>query len=315
MGKPKMLGFLRRQGKTITYSILTLLSIVGLLLLFKRSPPDSEIVIVLAANEGGGVQRWKTPQDWSVERSSITNKKDYAKAHGYTLAIKDVSLKRRYSHEWREGWEKADILKQTMRQYPNAKWFWWLDLHTFIMEPQISLEDYLLDNVEKKVYRSLNHSNPLNLPEEIPYVDIEGSPQVDLVLAQDCGGFNLGSFFIRRSEWTDLLLDLWWDPAMYEQRHMEWEHKEQDCLESLYSTQPWIRDRVGFVPLRAINSFPPGACSDQADDTQFFYDEKERDFVVNMAGCNFGDRSCWDEYEHYRDLEKKLHETRWFQFW
>ncbi|ODV86958.1 glycosyltransferase family 34 protein [[Candida] arabinofermentans NRRL YB-2248] len=274
---------------------------------------EPNVVIILAANEGGGVQRWKTPQEWSVERSSISNKKDYAKRHGYTLAIKDTTLKRRYSHEWREGWEKADILKQTMRQYPNAEWFWWLDLHTFIMEPQISLEKFLFEDLEKKVYRTLDHLNPLGLPVDSSYVDIENSP-IDLILAQDCGGFNLGSFLIRRSEWSEILMDVWWDPAMYEQMHMTWEHKEQDCLENLYKNQPWIRERVGFVPLRAINSFPPGACSDQKDDPRYFYDSKDRDFVVNMAGCNFGDRSCWDEYEYYRNLQKSLNK-RWYKFW
>ena len=43
-----------------------------------------------------------------------------------------------------------------------------------------------------------------------------------------------------------MLLDIWWDPAMYEQMHMQWEHKEQDALETLYSTQAWIRERIAF---------------------------------------------------------------------
>ena len=66
-----------------------------------------------------------------------------------------------------------------------------------------------------------------------------------------------------------MLLDIWWDPAMYEQMHMQWEHKEQDALETLYSTQAWIRENC-VLPLRQINAFPPGACSDQADDPQYF---------------------------------------------
>ncbi|OWB58489.1 hypothetical protein B5S28_g4527 [[Candida] boidinii] len=280
---------------------------------FTNNKSDAKIVLILAANPGGGVLKWKGPQEWSVERSSISNKQNYCKRHGYELAIKDTTLKRRYSHEWREGWEKVDILKQTMREYPNAEWFWWLDLHTFIMEPEVSLEEYLFNNIESKAYRNLEHLNPLRIPIDSPYVDITNSP-VDLVLAQDCGGFNLGSFFIRRSEWSDLLLDIWWDPAMYEQMHMQWEHKEQDAFETLYKTQPWIRERVGFVPLRAINSFPPGACSDKADDPQYFYDEKDRDFVINMAGCEWG-RDCWGEMENYKALSKKLQESRWWKFW
>ena len=50
-----------------------------------------------------------------------------------------------------------------------------------------------------------------------------------------------------------MLLDIWWDPAMYEQMHMQWEHKEQDALETLYSTQAWIERELRFT-------FTPNQC-------------------------------------------------------
>lgn len=276
---------------------------------------DPEIVIILAANEGGGVLKWKGAQEWSVERSSINNKKYFANRHGYGLTIKDMTIKRRYSHEWRESWEKVDILKQTMRQFPNTQWFWWLDLHTYIIEPQWSLKHHIFDKLNNLTYRISNEDdfNPLNIDFNIPYVDLKNSP-VEMLITQDCGGFNLGSFFIKKGEWSELLLDIWWDPAFYEQMHMVWEHKEQDALETLYRTQPWIRERIGFLPLKACNSFPPGACSDKADDPQFFYNEHHRDFVVNMAGCEWG-RDCWAEMEYYKGVDRKLHKKPWYKFW
>lgn len=274
---------------------------------FKEKSPN--VVIILAANEGGGVLKWKGPQEWSVERSSIANKKAYAKRHGYGLTIKDMTLKKKYSHEWRESWERVDLIKQTMRQYPNSEWFWWTDLHTYIMEPQMSLEQHFLDNLEDETYRTLKDINPLYLPDDLYYVKYD-SP-IDLVITQDCGGFNLGSFLIRKSEWSEMLLDYWWDPTMYEQKHMEWEHNEQDALESLYSNQPWIRERTAFLPLRKINSFPPGACAEYADDPKYFY--KKGDFLVNTAGCQWG-RDCWGEMEHYKALSKQLHKV-WWKFW
>ena len=47
---------------------------------------------------------------------------------GYELIVKDMSLKRKYAHEWRESWEKIDTIRDVMRQYPHHEWFWWLDL-------------------------------------------------------------------------------------------------------------------------------------------------------------------------------------------
>lgn len=269
---------------------------------------EPKIVIILAANEGGGVLKWKNEQDWAIERLSIDNKKSYAKKHGYGLTIKDLTVAKRYSHEYREGWQKVDILRQTMREFPNAEWFWWLDLDTLIMEPQFSLEEHIFNQLENVTSRTLLQFNPLNIPLDIPYVDY--SEELNLLITQDCGGFNLGSFLIKNTEWSHMLLELWWDPVLYEQKHMYWEHKEQDALEALYASQGWIRSRVGFLPLRSINSFPPGACSEFQGDERFFYNDKAKDFIVNMAGCNFG-RDCWNEMQHYtRLLEDK--NRKWF---
>lgn len=278
---------------------------------FKRN--GSNVVIILAVNEGGGVERWKTPEEWSVERSSIANKKDYAERHGYTLTLKDTKIQKRYSHEWREGWQKVDIIKQTMREYPDAEWFWWLDTYTYIMEPELKLEDYILKHVDNYAYRSLKYFNPINLNVNLPYVKNKDTP-INMVISQDCGGFSLGSFFIKRSEWTELLLDTWWDPVLYEQMHMYWEHKEQDCLEFMYNNQPWVRESLGFVPIKAINAFPEGACWEQRQDRRYFYSNNDRDFVVNLAGCNTGGRSCWSEYQKFQKLRSKLHDP-WYKLW
>ncbi|KAF8428382.1 galactosyl transferase GMA12/MNN10 family-domain-containing protein [Tirmania nivea] len=282
-----------------------------------------KIVLILAANKGGGVMEWKNGNQWASERESIANKKHYANKWGYHLEIKDMSTKKRYAHEWRESWEKVDIIKQTMRQYPKAEWFWWLDLHTYIMEPSISLQSHIFNHLTKVTYRDINIYNPLNITHPLtkethPYLtDVErsaigdGSPEsINLIVPQDCGGFNLGSFFIRRSEWSERLLDIWWDPVGYEQKHMDWEHKEQDALEYLYTSQPWIRTSTAFIPQRMINSFPPGACAETPNDPRIFYNEKDRDFLVNMAGCEWG-RDCWGEMSTYKRLSKKLNRTLW----
>lgn len=125
--------------------------------------------------------------------------------------------------------------------------FWWMDLHTFIMEPSISLHSHIFSHIQNVTYRDINLYNPLNITHppsrtDFPHLDEasysavgDGRAQsINLIVPQDCGGFNLGSFLIRRSEWSERLLDIWWDPVGYEQKHMEWEHKEQDALVSSF---------------------------------------------------------------------------------
>ena len=94
---------------------------------------------------------------------------------------------------------------------------------------------------------------------------------------------------------------------------MEWEHKEQDSLEYLYTSQPWVRPHVAFIPQRMVNSFPPGACGDAGDDPTIHYQERDRDFLVNMAGCEWG-RDCWGEMYNYRQLSNRLNRNWWEKF-
>lgn len=284
-----------------------------------------KFVIILGANVGGGVMDWKGAREWAIERDSVKNKRKYAERWGYELEIVDMSTKKRYAHEWRESWEKVDYVRNSMRKYPKAEWFWWLDLNTYVMEPSYSLQDHLFSDLGNNVYRDINEYNPLNISHPLtdPYLDEvalsptgDGDPaSLNLVLSQDCAGFNLGSFFMRRSAWTDQLLDLWWDPVLYEQKHMEWAHKEQDALEQLYDSHPWIRQHTGFFPQRKINAFPPGACGDGTgkNNTRHHYNGDERDFVVNMAGCEWG-RDCWGEMYHYREFSYWLNRNIWERF-
>jgi mannan polymerase II complex MNN10 subunit len=191
------------------------------------------------------------------------------------------------------------------------------------MEPSYSLQSHIFNDLARNTYRDINEYNPLNITHPItePYLDevskspvSDGKPEsISLIVPQDCGGFNLGSFFIRRGAWTDRLLDIWWDPVSYEQKHMEWEHKEQDALEALYSAQPWIRSHTAFIAQRKINSFPEAACGDNGHDNRIHYDQKDRDFLVNMAGCEWG-RDCWGEMYSYRELSNLLNRTWWELF-
>jgi len=44
------------------------------------------------------------------------------------------------------------------------------------------------------------------------------------------------------------------------------------------------RSRVGFIPQRDVSAFPNGACKGFEGRDDIFYNPKDRDFLVNMAG-------------------------------
>ena len=125
------------------------------------------------------------------------------------------------------------------------------------MEPSRSLDTQIFSRLDTIAYRNISQShNPLDIP-DLAHVD--RSQPMDILISQDCSGFNLGSFLVKRSEFTRRVLDMWWDPIFYEQkynlflaeanyRHMEWDHKEQDAfvrpLEKF-----WFNNRNTCIPL------------------------------------------------------------------
>jgi len=118
-----------------------------------------------------------------------------------------------------------------MHQFPHHEWFWWLDLvrsplifkltvkYTFIMEPSRSLSSQIFSRLDQIAVRNISLTrNPLGM-NGVPHVDF--SQPIDLIISQDCGGFSLGSFLLRRSDFARRLLDMWWDPILYEQKYAE----------------------------------------------------------------------------------------------
>jgi galactosyl transferase GMA12/MNN10 family len=143
-----------RKITIVALSVMMLLYLCGFTIpgLTNR---NKKVVIILAANIGGGTDTLlvkdltigvlgvRNSGDWMIEKLSIKNKKDYAARHGncqsealahgsgYELVVKDMTMKRKYAHEWRESWEKVDTIRDAMRQFPQHEWFWWLDLVCF----------------------------------------------------------------------------------------------------------------------------------------------------------------------------------------
>ena len=65
---------------------------------------------------------WKGAAEWAIERNSLLDKQQYTKKWGYELEVVNLLAQKRYSHEWREGWEKVDAIRDAMRKYPHAEW-------------------------------------------------------------------------------------------------------------------------------------------------------------------------------------------------
>lgn len=98
-----------------------------------------------------------------------------------------------------------------MAKYPNAKYFWYLDQNSLIMNPSLKIEDYIMS--ARKLESNMIKDLPVVPPDSIikTFSHLKGD-DVSFVLTQDKEGLSSGSFIIRNGDWAEFFLDTWFDP-------------------------------------------------------------------------------------------------------
>lgn len=184
--------------------------------------PRPDQIILLCASDGkghnGGIQ--------NLIEQTRENRQAYADLHGYKYHFLNIS---KYDiAPAHPVWAKLPAIAETFETYPEAQWVWWLDLDAIVMSPSVDLNKLLLSHealgAQLLKEEKINHSGGgvLTLKES-------NVKNIDIIFSQDQNGINAGSFFIRRSEWSRVFLDMWADPLFVMR---DWEGQEQDAVVS-----------------------------------------------------------------------------------
>ena len=102
-------------------------------------------------------------------------------------------------------------MRHALTKYPEASYFWYLDLDGFIMNPRLTVEDHLMHR--QTIEENMIRDHPVVPPDSIikTFTHLQGD-DVDLVLTQDKVGLSTGSFIVRNSAWAKFFLETWYDP-------------------------------------------------------------------------------------------------------
>lgn len=234
--------------------------------------PAGERVLVLTANDGRG-----NSEIGGVLAAALENRQEYCRYHGYTSYF--VNLTKYARPGVHPVWSKICALREAFEQNPAAEWIWWLDTDAIITNPQHAVAKHVLH--AKAMEQRVTYGRPLRNrfgnwtngiymePGEIDFSNI------DMVISQDFYGVNAGSFFIRRSNFTNTLLDIWDDPLQIKHG---WERLEQDALGHLFFVQERVQQHVALAPQRLFNSY--------TDSPKGVWTWQPGDFVIHLAGCN-----------------------------
>jgi hypothetical protein len=134
-------------------------------------------------------------------------------------------------------WSKIKIISEAFRQYPDAKWLWWLDFDTLIMTPSIELGRCLLNHevVNTEIWRGV----PLSLR----YLEAQGGgPAIVYDIPEDIDAVDHSKNFNRARVCSTILPP----NELVENRHV------LGCHFGLHPTVQTVGDSLGYRHLNPI---------------------------------------------------------------
>ncbi|ORY84969.1 galactosyl transferase GMA12/MNN10 family-domain-containing protein [Protomyces lactucae-debilis] len=195
---------------------------------------------------------------------TIKEREAYAMVHGYSFDVVDL---RNFTQDaidatWPVVWLKIAVLRDTFQKHPDADWVWWLDADAILMGMQ-DLDTYLFDRLEAlqdeaRRVQSLN-KHPEDRMGVFEYTQRLSLAETNLIVTPDMNTrmINAGSFLLRRSAWTEMLLELWTDPYLFAAAKDDTiGFQEQGVLAHLIQQHTTIARHTAVVPMTSINAFP-----------------------------------------------------------
>lgn len=166
---------------------------------FDASGPRPGQFILLTAADGGN----NNGVDHMLERA-LQNRQEYCDAHGYICHWVDIS--RFDGGNYGPHWKKLPAIIETFQTFPDAQWIWMLDVDAIIMSPEVDIVKRLLTH--NGMRNELLRNETIKRTEYFTQSQIDVN-DIDLVIAQDHGNINTGSFMVRRTESVQWILDMW----------------------------------------------------------------------------------------------------------
>ncbi|KAF2432040.1 galactosyl transferase [Tothia fuscella] len=190
------------------------------------------------------------------------------------------------------SWSKIPSLRHAMTLWPQTPYFFFLDDHTIITNPSLSVESHIVDPT--RLESLMITDVPVVPPDSVikTFSNIPGD-RIDFILTQDKDGLGHNSFILRRGEWAKYLLDAWFDPLY---RSYNFQKAERHALEHIVQWHGTLLAKIALIPQNTMNSYT-AKDEKQASDSGIY---KDGDFVLYFGECdNPPERNCELEMRPY----------------
>lgn len=211
----------------------------------------------------------------------IQNRVDYAHIHNfgvYSRWVQEFIPLLQTSRNDLDNWAKPMIIREAMNAFPNAKWFWYIDETSLIMNDAININDYILK--DETLEPILLRDQPILPPDGVikTYKNVKPD-HLSLIITQTDSGLDTNNFLIKNNLGGKALLDIWKDPKM-----RMYTAFRKDITKALSHILQWHSEllfRTGVIPPRTINSI--AIDSSTSINKELLY--RKGDFVISHPNC------------------------------
>lgn len=291
----------RRQLKAIAVFGLALLTIFYLLSYFsfsRDSPADvtpagtpNVVIVTLFDREG--------LSDSHIQMIT-KNREYYAMKHGYTNFFANTSD---YLYAFGSGipcsWALIPAVRHAMATHPYSTYFFHLNPHALIMNPDISVTSHVLDR--KRIESLMLKDIPVVPPDSVikTFSHVKGN-NVEFILSQDKEDLTSDNFFIKQGDWAHFLLDTWFDPLY---RSYGFAKAEKHALDHIVQWHPTILTKMALLPQRVFNAYSKDSPGAVVNGTY-----QDGDFIIRFSRCQtYDNRDCEQEMQPFYKSWQKSH--------
>ncbi|ODV95667.1 hypothetical protein PACTADRAFT_50359 [Pachysolen tannophilus NRRL Y-2460] len=227
------------------------------------------------------------------------NRVDYAQKQNYGVYIRWLQefIPIMQDTESDTRWIKLFLVRAAMHAFPDAKYFWYLDQDTLIMNQDIDLISYIL---------TPDALDPIIIKEQ-PIIPQNGliktyknsrAENVRLILTQTDTKIDSSSFIIVNDVYGKSLLEFWSDPLF--RTYTNFPYFEESAITHILQWHPVLLSKTAIIPIKTINSVHSALEIKDQTDTLHYTD---KDLVVNFRGCS-DQKNCDEIQNEYWNILK-----------
>ncbi|RLV92160.1 putative alpha-16-mannosyltransferase [Spathaspora sp. JA1] len=234
----------------------------------------------------------------------IQNRVDYAHFQNYGTFV-------RYSQEFlpqlnaqsflqtreKAKWVRIYCMQAARFAFPNAKWFWFVDQDSLIMDMSINIEEYMLN--EQALDPIMMREQPLVPPSGAikTYKNVKPN-SIKLIVTQSESMIETTSFVLKNDHVGKSILEIWGNPLYL--NYQSFPYGPDSAITHILQWHPFVLSKTTIVPARTIAAAHNFKKKDTSD-SKFVY--TEGDFVVQWGDCKAP--ACEQILSQYDLLVKK----------